>query len=659
LAVPRASWIALSAEYGQARPVQLLPTRPIRASSTISGSTLSVILVVGGIVAALYFGREVLVPIALALLLSFLLAPLVRRLLAWRFPRVIAVSIVAIFAFTIIFGLGALMVSQVSQLANDLPRYESNLTDKIQSLRGLAARTGTGALERASDVLKDLKREIEKPGNAPTESTLGGRAQPTRPIPVELRQPDPGALQVLVALIEPLIHPLTTTGIVVIFVIFILLQQNDLRNRLVRLVGAKDLHRTTAALDDAGQRLSRLFLTQLALNTAFGLVIGAALWLIGVPSAPLWGMLAMIMRFVPYIGAFISAIFPLVLAAAVGPGWTMVLMTGALFLVAETVVGQAIEPLIYGHSTGLSPVAVITAATFWTWLWGPIGLILATPLTMCLVVLGRHVDRLKFLDVMFGDEPPLTPAELIYQRMLARDPVEAADQARIFLKERPLMAYYDEIMLEGLRLAQADAQRGSLDEDQMRRIRDAVAEIVDDLATHTDVEDRSRDRLEENSPLAQLEKAETKIEETTLPERWRIGKPVLCIPGPSLLDEALAAIVTHLVEQRGVGARAEQADALSMSRILSWDTAGVELICLCYLEAATAAQIRYAIRRIRRRLANVAIIVAFLGGPMTVDDDEASISGAESVQDSLRATIDKVMAIASKRSEETAVALVG
>jgi hypothetical protein len=295
---------------------------------------------------------------------------------------------------------------------------------------------------------------------------------------------------VLAALIEPLIHPLTTTGIVVIFVIFILLQQNDLRNRLVRLAGAKDLHRTTAALDDAGQRLSRLFLTQLALNAAFGLVIGAALWLIGVPSAPLWGMLAMIMRFVPYIGAFISAIFPLVLAAAVGHGWTMVLMTAALFLVAETVVGQAIEPLIYGHSTGLSPVAVITAATFWTWLWGPIGLILATPLTMCLVVLGRHVDHLKFLDVMFGDEPPLTPAELIYQRMLARDPIEAADQARIFLKERPLTAYYDEILLEGLRLAQADAQRGSLDEDQMRRIRDAVAELVDDLATHTDVDEQ-------------------------------------------------------------------------------------------------------------------------------------------------------------------------
>jgi predicted PurR-regulated permease PerM len=632
--------------------MQLLPSRLTRARSTISDSSLTVILLVGGIVAALYFGREVLVPIALALLLSFVLAPLVRRLQAWRFPRIIAVAIVAIFAFAIIFGLGAFMVSQVSQLANDLPRYESNLTDKIQSLQGVA--TGTGPLERAADVLKDLKREIEKPGNVPpAEPSPGGLTQASRPIPVEVRQPDPGALQVLAALIEPLIRPLTTTGIVVIFVIFILLQQNDLRNRLVRLAGAKDLHRTTAALDDAGQRLSRLFLTQLALNAAFGVVIGAALWLIGVPSAPLWGMLAMIMRFVPYIGAFISAIFPLVLAAAVGPGWTMVLETAALFLVAETIVGQAIEPLIYGHSTGLSPVAVITAATFWTWLWGPIGLILATPLTMCLVVLGRHVDQLKFLDVMFGDEPPLTPAELIYQRMLARDPVEAADQARAFLKEKPLTAYYDEILLEGLRLAQADVQRGSLDEDQMRRIRDAVAEIVDDLAMHTDVEERTGP-AEEDSPLAQLEKAEAKVEEQSLPERWRTGKPVLCIPGSSPLDEALASIVTHLVQQRGVGARAEQADALSMSRILSWETQGVELICLCYLEAATPAQIRYAIRRIRRRIPEISIIVASLGRPVDVVGDEALAAGVESVQDSLHATVDKILAVALAQSAEKA-----
>src|SRR5580700_2716421 len=460
------------------------PWRPV--STQLPPSALTTMLFSVMIVAALYFGREVLVPIALALLLSFVLAPLVRMLQGWHVPRMFAVIVVVLIAFAAIFSLGALMVSQVNQLAGDLPRYQSTLREKIQSLRGAAA--GTGTLERASEVLQNLSRELDKPSTSRPAVGLQASAPPSpdRPIPVEVKQPDPGALQTLVALITPLIHPLATTGIVVIFVIFILMQRQDLRNRLVRLAGSADLQRTTAALDDAGQRLSRLFLTQLGLNAAYGLVVGAGLWFIGVPSAPLWGMLAMILRFVPYIGAVISAIFPLILAAAVGPDWTMALWTGALFLVLEPVVGQVIEPLLFGHSTGLSPVAVIASATFWTWLWGPVGLILATPLTVCLVVLGRHVERLSFLDVMFGDQPALSPAELIYQRMLARDPVEAAEQAQKFLKDRPLIAYYDEVLVEGLRLAQADAGRGLLNSERMSHIRDAVAEIIDDLGGHED-----------------------------------------------------------------------------------------------------------------------------------------------------------------------------
>src|SRR6195256_4986397 len=420
-------------------PEMLTNARPAR-SIPVSGATLPAVLLGVIVVAALYFGRDVLVPIALAVLLSFVLSPLVGLLKRWYVPRGLAVGIVALAAFAAIFGLGSLMVSQVNQLAGDLPRYQSTLREKIQSLRAAAAVTGT--LERASEVLQDLSSELDKPNRTVTPRLGADSTAPTKPIPVEVRQPDPGALQTLVALISPLIHPLATTGIVVIFVIFILMQMQDLRNRLVRLAGSQDLQRTTAAIDDAGQRLSRLFLTQLALNAGFGLVIGVGLWLIGVPSAPLWGMLGMILRFVPYIGALISAILPLVLAAAVGPDWTMVLWTAVLFLTMEPLFGQVLEPLLYGHSTGLSPVAVVASATFWTWLWGPIGLILATPLTICLVVLGRHVDRLKFLDVMFGDQPALTPAELVYQRMLARDPVEAAEQARNFLKQKPLLAYY-------------------------------------------------------------------------------------------------------------------------------------------------------------------------------------------------------------------------
>jgi predicted PurR-regulated permease PerM len=343
------------------------------------------VLLVVVVVAALYFAREVLVPIALALLLSFVLAPLVRILRHWYVPRALAVVFGVIVAFAVIFGLGALMVSQVNQLATDLPQYQSTLRGKIQSLRGATA--GTGTLERASEVLRELGKELDKPQRNTTSVPLTpNSAAANKPIPVELKLPDPGALQSLVALITPLIHPLTTTGIVVIFVIFILMQSQDLRNRMIRLAGASDLQRTTAALDDAGQRLSRLFLTQLALNAAFGLVIGAGLWWIGVPSAPLWGLLAMILRFVPYIGALISAIFPLILAAAVGPDWSMVILTAGLFIVVEPITGHVVEPTLTGQSTGLSPVAVVTSAAFWTWLWGPIGLVLATPLTMCMEV---------------------------------------------------------------------------------------------------------------------------------------------------------------------------------------------------------------------------------------------------------------------------------
>jgi predicted PurR-regulated permease PerM len=621
--------------------------RPIRSELPASAQTTMLFTV--AIVSALYFGREVLVPIALALLLSFALAPLVRILQGWRIPRALAVIVVVLVAFAGIFSLCALMVSQVNQLAGELPRYQTTLREKIQSLRGAAA--GTTTLERASQVLQDLSSELDKPAasrpaiGVPT----GTAASPDRPIPVEVKQPDPGALQTLVALITPLIHPLATTGIVVIFVIFILMQRQDLRNRLVRLAGSQDLQRTTAALDDAGQRLSRLFLTQLGLNAAYGIVVGLGLWLIGVPSAPLWGMLAMILRFVPYIGAIISAIFPLVLAAAVGPDWTMVLWTGLMFLILEPVVGQIIEPLLFGHSSGLSPVAVIASATFWTWLWGPVGLILATPLTICLVVLGRHVDRLSFLDVMFGDQPALSPAELVYQRMLARDPVEAAEQAQKFLKDKPLVAYYDEVLLEGLRLAQADADRGSLDDERKLHIRDAVAEIVDDLGSHTDKIKPPPEIDGEDaaaSPLAQLDKSEeeAKAAPRQLPASWRTPKPVLCIPGLGLLDETVALMVAQLVERHGIGARAEQANALSMSRIFGLDMKEVALICLCYVEDATSAQIRYAVRRLRRKAPDAFILIALVGAAEGIDEQIVrEFADVALVKHSLAETVERIL----------------
>jgi predicted PurR-regulated permease PerM len=614
--------------------------RPEWRGSTAAAPPTTTTIVVGVVlVGVLYLGREVLVPLALAVLMSFVLAPPVRLLQRIRLPRIVAVLMVVLVAFSAVFALGGLMVSQVNQLAGELPRYQFTLREKIQALRGAAA--GSSTLERASEVLQDLGKELERPSRTTIPSGAG--PTPERPIPVEVRQPDPGALQTLAALVAPLIHPLTTTGIVIIFVVFILMQQQDLRNRLVRLAGSHDLHRTTAAMDEAGERLSRLFLMQLLLNASFGLVIGVGLWLIGVPSAPLWGMLAMILRFIPYIGALISAVFPLVLAAAVGSGWSMLVWTAALFLVSEPIVGHVIEPLVYGHSSGLSPVAVVASATFWTWLWGPIGLILATPLTICLVVIGRHVERLKFLEVMLGSKPALTPEQQVYQRMLAGDPIEASDQAQAFLKEKPLVDYYDTVLMSGLKLAQADAERGSLDRERMQRIRDVVCEIVDDLETHEDVAAEAATAKEE-SALARLKEVEMPHDEIRVDARWQAERAVLCVPGIGLLDESVAMPLAQLIRRRGIGAHAAEADALSMAKLFTLETEGVILVCLCYLENATPAQVHYAARRIRRKAPHARVLVALfggsekLGGPQLPD----SFAGLDLVGGALRDAVERV-----------------
>ena len=568
------------------------------------------------IIGTLYFGREVFVPIAMAILLSFVLAPLVRLLQRWYVPRGLSVVVVVLVAFTSIFVLGGVIASQVAELAGELPRYQITMREKIRSIRGTAA--PSGALERAADVLSDLGKELNKPKEpaagqtAPLQTAPPG--QEAKPIPVEVRQPPPTALESIAALISPLLHPLTTTGIIAIFVVFILFQREDLRNRFIKLAGSHDLQKTTAALDDAATRLSKLFLIQLALNTAFGVVIGAGLWVIGIPSPVLWGILAAVLRFVPYIGAVISAVFPLTLAAAVDPGWSMLLWTAALFLVVEPVVGHVIEPLLYGHSTGLSPVAVVASATFWTALWGPVGLVLSTPLTICLVVLGRHVERFEFLDVMFGDRPALSPPELFYQRMLAEDPAEAVDKAEEFLKERPLSIYYDDVALPGLKLAQNDILRGSLDRAQSQRIKAAVMEVVDDLADQDDrvlVKETTHD-AEAAAAIEAVHDAAADLpvlSSERLAPAWQGETPVLCVAGRGHLDEAVALMLAQLLQKHGLRARVEGADALASLNIFRLDTSGVVMVCLSYLDASSPAHMRYSIRRLRRRLPEAKIVL--------------------------------------------------
>ena len=297
-----------------------------------------------------------------------------------------------------------------------------------------------------------------------------------------MRQPEPKGLEAIAQLVRPLLTPLATSALVVLFLVFILLQREDLRDRFLRLAGTADLQRTTAALDDAASRLSRFFLAQTLLNTGFGIVIAGGLWVIGVPNAVLWGILAGLMRFVPFIGGFIAAFFPIALAAAVDPGWSMVLATAALFLIAEPLAGHIVEPLLYGQHTGLSPVAIVVAALFWTLLWGPIGLLLATPLTVCLVVLGKHIEALEFIAVALGDEPALKPEEQFYQRLLAGNAIEAAAEAEDQLKEQSLLEFYEAVPMRALGLAQVDAASGKLSLEKQAQLRDGIADVVEDLA---------------------------------------------------------------------------------------------------------------------------------------------------------------------------------
>ena len=585
-----------------------MPEKPAQIKLTQRrGTVLTNMAVAALIIAALYFGREIFVPLALAVLLSFVLAPFVIRLHSWRIPRTASVLLVVFFGFSIIFSLGGLMVSQATRLAAKLPGYQETLSDKVESLRGLMG--GSGTLGQASTVLKKLETELEE-GNAAGQTAR----QKAVPIPVEIQQPDPGALTTLGKIIEPLLSPLTTTGVVVIFVAFILLQREDLRNRLVRLAGSGDIQRTTAALDDAGKRLSKLFLTQIIFNAVFGLAIGTGLEFIGVPSAPLWGLLAMILRFVPYIGALISAIFPLILAAAVGSGWEMLLLTALLFVFLELLAGQVIEPLVYGHSSGLSPVAVILSASFWTWLWGPVGLVIATPLTVCLVVVGRHVERLKFLDILLGNRPPLTPPQLVYQRMLAGDPFEAAEQAHDFLRGSSLEDYCDTILLEGLRLAEADRRLGHLDEERLDRIASTVEELVADLEAHHEIgaTDPPPPDMSSN-PGAAIAIEQARVQRQLIEEKSGSPRSVLCIPGSGKLDEAAAMVLAYLLRHREIGALAEEADALSISKFFSFDMTDTSLACVCYLGQPSTTKIQDAVRRLNKKNADARIVLALFG----------------------------------------------
>ena len=654
-------------------------------------ATAAEMAIVGFIViVGLYFGQVVFVPLALAVILSFVLAPAVRLLKRGGLPNTPAVVLVVMLAFALIFGVGALITQQVGSLAQDLPRYQITLKDKVTALRD-ATSGGGGALKQASDALKDLQEQLEAPTKAaqpPASITVsplpgvlrnGGSVDGKKgqPIPVEVHTPAPTPLDQLQSIIGIILHPLATTGATLLFVLFLLMQREDVRDRAIRLLGSHDLEKSTTAMDDAGDRLSRYFLAMTGINTAFGIFIGVGLWMIGVPSPVLWGVLAMLMRFVPFIGSFIAAAFPLLLAAAVDPGWGMFLWTLALYLIAEPIMGSLIEPIIQGQRTGLSPLAVILSAAFWTLLWGPIGLLLAIPLTVVLVVLGRHVERLEFLNVILGDTPPLSPPERFYQRMLAGDPAEAVEQAEKFIKERPLVDYYDEVVIEALRLAQADADRGTLEPSRLDDIRDTSDVVIDALADQDFVPKTPKKR-----PLLDLELGESEDEdedakdaaaeedneedreisepsEIVLSDAWKQPNAVLCVASRTALDETVALALARLLEKYGIGTKVIDAQRLRHGTLAPEDREGVQLICVSALDVRErSAHARFLVRRLKRSAPDTPVLGGFwqMDAESTADtaiiDSVAVDATATTLREAIRYCLDTARADSERSAAE-------
>ena len=528
--------------------------------------------------AALYLGRDVLIPLALAILLSFALGPLVTWLYRRGLPRVPAVLTVMLFVTLLIGGFAALVASQLTHLGQQLPTYEANLRAKAREVA--AAAPGGGVIDRTADLLRDFSREIDKitegpPGNATDAGSEGMPAdQPAKPIPVEIHEPPPPPLEALSTFVGPLMQPIATAGIVLVFIVFVLLQREDLRDRMIRLFGMNDVHRATAAISDAARRIGRYLLMQLVVNLLYGVPVGLGLFLIGVPNALLWGMLATVLRFIPYLGPILAAILPIALSFAVDTGWTTPILTVALFIGLELFTNNVLEPWLYGSSTGLSPLAIIVAAVFWTTLWGPVGLLLATPLTVCLVVLGRHVPQLQFFEVLLGDQPVLAPEVKFYQRLLAGDPHEAEELAEDLLEEQPLEEVLDAVVLPALAVRRPGPPA--------RRARAGPGAGGG----------RGGDRDRRRSGRAARARAASG-------GRSRLGT-VLCLGARYGLDTAAAGMLAQLLRQRGLAAEGPDAGGHVAARPSGRHP--FDAVCLSYLAPGAARQARRLLLRVRGSL---------------------------------------------------------
>lgn len=507
---PRARTSFLPATAGHADPRE--PRVQKRAAASRTRFAVWMVSAIS-VVVSLYFGREFFLPLALAGLLSFLLAPLVDFLERKRLPRGVAVFGVALSAFVLLGGLAYVIVLQVTDLAVKLPQYKDNLVAKAAVLKAQS----DNPIARAQETLEEVAEAAEQ------SSPKLARPGEAKPVKVQMVPPAATAWGTISAFAKPLLAPLATAAVVIVLVIFMLLAREDVRDRLIHLAGRGRLRLTTEAIDEAGRRVSRYLIAETMVNAGYGIITATGLYFIGIPNAVLWGILAALLRFLPYIGPWMSAAGPILLSLAITDGWREPMLTCGLFITMELIGNNLVEPWVYGTSTGLAPLAIIISAAFWTWIWGPLGLFMATPLTVCVAVMAQHIPRLQFLYVLLGDKPPIATADRVYQRLLAMDMEEAAELVEKEAADRSLAEAFDLTTLAALRAAEDEFHQGLMPEENRERLFQVLRPLIT--------------------------KVGEKIETQPVNQR-----PVLCLPASDEADELAALMLQQSLRARGVSA---------------------------------------------------------------------------------------------------------
>ncbi len=584
------------------------------------GTSRSVVVIsVVAVIAALYLARVVLIPLVLAVLLSFVLAPLVRRLVKLGLGRKFSVVSVSTLAILAVAGLGWLMASQALEVAENLPQHRDNIRQKLDSAQSKMH----GALGRATDSLQQIGAEVSRAGSRPPgapdqveqrdgqASTTPPSAEPAvDPVLVEIVEKPVMVAEAIVGSFTPLVNPMVTVGIVIVFVILILLYREDLRDRVIYLIGAGQLTATTHAMDEGAARVSRYLLMLLVVNSSYGLAVGIGLSIIGVPNAALFGVLAGLARFVPYVGPWVGAALPIAMSLAVFDTWNMPLITIGFFVLLELVSNNIIEPWLYGSRTGISAVAVVVAAVFWGWLWGPVGLIMATPLTVCLVVMGRHVPQLEFLSVLLGDGPSLPPEAKVYQRLLAAEYDDVFQFSQEYLKDKMLIDLYQDVLMPSLAMAEHDRQAGRLEEGQDQFIYQSLRDLIEELGDlHRSA---VKAKASENAAAAGVP-ADGAIIPVSVGAPGPIAAAglVLCIPARDEADEISALMLVQLLEFQGLSARV----VASGEMLEEMETLTPRSVCVCAMPPAATSHARYVCKRVLARFADMKVVVGIWNAP--------------------------------------------